>query len=149
MLLIKDGRLCVAGVSFGFPNGLYLDTLAEVENPNGIELKNESEKVTVDVYAFNNQYSSKDSLERMLDDKEDGFNRLEEVAPVSINGLIGHSCRYKDKSCEYYEVIFDLAENADNINAFSICVHAEKDFGIEKALAIPAVKSLIGDIRKD
>ena len=107
MLQYKNGRFYETGISFAFPENFYLKTAAEVVYEAGVVAipPDHSYLLMMD---YGKYKYSREGLAEILT-PSCGFQALEPIEVISLNGLTGHQCTYRNPVEQFYEVCFDLA----------------------------------------
>lgn len=149
MFLVKNGRLHIAGASFALAEGMYLNTMPDIEESNCILFESSDNNYTVELRAEQSDAGAKAELNNVLHSDDSDMAVIENITPVTLNGLTGYYSTYGTQKHEYYEAIFDLDRNNDDMDIFAILVTAKSEFGIKKALESEAVKRCMNSVRND
>ena len=112
MVLYKDGKFHVKGISFCLPDGYYLNTDSEISQKFRLEALPQDQSFTMRWLLT--EISTKDSYAVLeyLFTEDVGFKPIVPVSPISVNGLTGHQCVGVGKYQQFYEVQLDLDDGA-------------------------------------
>lgn len=142
MLLFKNGKFHVSGVSFAIPDGFYLETEADEIWSNGFQLYAPDRRYTVELRAEESEMTTGEELESIL--REGEYEILLPVGPVEVNGLAGHHAVYLSSGYGFYEIRLDLGE----AGAFVLLVCTGERERIEAIKESPELRGLIQEIGK-
>lgn len=139
MLLYKNNRFHIGGVSFIIPDGFYVRTDPPVEYENGFYLVAPDSSYQLSVNACNTPSPALKELR--------SFFREKEISPFQWNNLTGYVGKTRYKTEEFAETQFDLASNPDGCTRFKIEIVTSTRVGLKRVMASESCRTFMQNLR--
>lgn len=139
MLLYKNNRFHIGGVSFIIPDGFYVETAPPLINENGFCLFAPDQSYQLTVNAFTEPDCAYRSLRRLFREKE--------IIPFTWNALTGCFGRKSYTTEEYAEAQFDLPPNPDGCSRLEIEISTPSCVGLGRVMASESYRLFMQNLR--
>lgn len=145
MIELKNNRFCGGGISFPFPNGLYLNTDVEMVSRDSVEFRPEDQSFCMQLRFLRYDEPTPDYMSRPEHCMKE-FLLCTYIQEFKWNGLTGYWRKYSYPHCELLDAYFDAAGEDSGVH-LAVYIDARKKFcTVDEALASKHVKALLGGI---
>lgn len=145
MIALKNNRFCGGGISFPFPNGLYLNTDVEMVSRDSIEFRPEDQSFCIQLRFLRYDEPTPEYMSRPEHSMKD-FQFCTCIQEFKWNGLTGYWRKYSYPRCELFDAYFD-ADWEDSDVHLAVYIDTKKEYlTMDKVLALKHVKALLEGI---
>ena len=147
MLLHLNNRFYVAGISFLFPEKVFLNTNPPYSGDHTLYLISSDQSFTIEIIAHSGKKNSKDDLTPIPGNPLYTFHTP--ITPFFNNGLSGHYCCFHTVNPfpVFLETAFDIPQNNDGLHVLSIQFSADNYQTLQSSEFLAVANSLLRSVR--
>ena len=146
MLLYKNNRFNIGGLSHAIPEDVYIDTNFERSLINGFAFKTLDKKIQVTIETGKGECEEYFSSEEFRDNSFD----VVEISPFGYADIKGVSAIYYSKYSEYYEIRLNLPTPSDEESILIVLIEAKREVvPIKEAMKSESVINFLLSLRKE